>query len=208
MWSKVVAKKHRAWLWIVSGPSGSGKTTLCERLLRKKSLNIVSSISFTTRSLRRGEKNNRDYFFISKKDFLKKIKKGDFLEWKKVFSNFYGTPKNIVFDLLKKNKDVLLSIDVKGALEVQKKYPRRSILIFVLPPNEKVLAKRAKERAREDRVEIKRRLAFAKTEISFAKKYNYIVVNDNLKKAIRDLESIIITKRLENDLYPTRKNNR
>jgi len=208
MWSKIVAKKHRALLWVVSGPSGSGKTTLCQRLLRKKSLNIDRSVSFTTRPLRKGEKNSKDYFFVSKEDFLAKIKKGDFLEWKKVFSNFYGTSKKLVFDLLQRNKDVLLSIDVKGALEIQKKYPNISVLIFVLPPNEKVLAKRVKERAREDRVEIKRRLAFAKTELSFAKKYNYIVVNDNLKKAVRDLESIIITKRLENVLHTTRKSYR
>lgn len=206
MWSNILSKRKKVLLWVVSGPSGSGKTTLCSRLLREKNMNIARSVSFTTRSLRKGEKNHKDYVFVSREEFLKKIKKGDFLEWKEVFGNLYGTPKKLVYDLLARNKDVLLSIDVKGALEIKKKFPTKAVFIFVVPPNEKELAKRTKLRARESRGEMQKRLAFAKTELSFAKEYDYIIVNDDLLKALKDLESIIIAKRLENVLYATRKN--
>ena len=205
MWSNLVSKRKRALLWVVSGPSGSGKTTLCSRLLKNKKLGIVRSVSFTTRPLRKGEKNYRDYIFISKEAFLRKIKNGDFIEWKKVFNNLYGTSKKLVFSLLAKNKDVLLSIDVKGALEIKKKFPKKSVFIFVVPPNVKELTKRTERRAREDRKEMQGRLAFAKTELSFANKYDYIIINDVLSKAVNDLETIIIAKRLENVLHPARK---
>ncbi len=191
-------------MWVVSGPSGSGKTTLCSKLL-EKGLGIVRSISCTTRSVRKGEKNHRDYIFISKETFLEKIKNGDFLEWKSVFGNLYGTPKSPILKALKNNKDVLLSIDVKGAMEVKKQFPRRSVFIFVLPPNEKELAKRSQKRARESKAEIRRRLVFVKSELSFAKKYDYILVNDDFSKALKNLKSIIIAKGLENDLHTARK---
>lgn len=206
MWNKVVLRKRESLLWVVSGPSGSGKTTLCSRLLRKKNLDIVRSVSFTTRPLKKGEKNLRDYVFVSKGEFLKKIKRGELIEWQEVFGNLYGTPKKSVYELMTRNKDVILCIDVKGALEIKKKFPKKSVFIFVVPPNEKVLIERTHTRAREDKKEIQRRLAFAKTELSFAKEYNYIIVNDDLTKAIRELESIIIAKRLENVLHSVRKN--
>lgn len=205
MWSDIVSKRKRALLWVVSGPSGSGKTTLCNRLLRNKKLGIVRSVSFTTRPLRKGEKNHRDYIFVSKETFLRKIKNGDFIEWKKVFNNLYGTSKKLVDGLRAKNKDVLLSIDVKGALEIKRKFPQKSVFIFVVPPNGKELAKRIKRRAREDKEEMQRRLAFAKTELSFANEYDYIIINDVLSKAVNDLETIIIARRLENVLRATRK---
>jgi guanylate kinase len=204
MWNSLVGKKRSSVLWVVSGPSGSGKTTLCSKLL-EKGLGIVRSISCTTRSVRKGEKNHRDYIFISKETFLEKIKNGDFLEWKSVFGNLYGTPKSPILKALKNNKDVLLSIDVKGAMEVKKQFPRRSVFIFVLPPNEKELAKRSQKRARESKAEIRRRLVFVKSELSFAKKYDYILVNDDFSKALKNLKSIIIAKGLENDLHTARK---
>jgi guanylate kinase len=197
MWNKIVAKNKKAFLWVVSGPSGSGKTTLCEKLIQHDKLNIARSVSFTTRSLRRGEKSKSDYFFISRQEFRKKIKAGDFLEWKEVFGNLYGTSKRKVRSLLKKNKDVLLCIDVKGALEIMHKFPKQAISIFVVPPNEKELERRTKLRDREKGRELKKRLDFAKTELSYAKKYNYVIVNDDLSEALKNLESIIIAKRLE-----------
>jgi guanylate kinase len=197
MWNKIVAKNKKAFLWVVSGPSGSGKTTLCEKLIQHDKLNIARSVSFTTRSLRRGEKSKRDYFFISRQEFRKKIKAGDFLEWKEVFGNLYGTSKRKVRSLIRKNKDVLLCIDVQGALEIMHKFPKQAISIFVVPPNEKELERRTKLRDREKGRELKKRLDFAKTELSYAKKYDYVIVNDDLSEALKNLESIIIAKRLE-----------
>lgn len=208
MWNKVVARKKKAFLWVVSGPSGSGKTTLCEKLIQHDKLDIARSVSFTTRSLRRGEKNKKDYIFVSRQEFRKKIKAGDFLEWKEVFGNLYGTSKRKVQSLLKKNKGVLLCIDVQGALEIKHKFPKQAISVFVVPPNAKELERRTKMRNREKGRELKRRLDFAKTELSYAKKYDYIIVNDDLAEALKNLESIIISKGLENDIHTTRKNTR
>lgn len=205
MWNRVVSKKRKSLIWVVSGPSGSGKTTLCNKLIRKKGIHVARSISCTTRPIKRGERNHKDYVFISKKEFVKRIKRGEFIEWKEVFGNLYGTPKKLLCDLLKKNKNVLLCIDVKGALEIKKRFSKRAVFIFVVPPNKTVLMQRAKLRAREDKAEMKRRLARVKTEFSYAKEYDYIIVNDDLSQAVRDLKSIIITKELENVLYTCRK---
>lgn len=201
MLNRGVSKKRRTLLWVVSGPSGSGKTTICKRLARKKSLNIARSISYTTRAQKKGEKNQRDYIFISKGEFLKKVKRSEFLEWQEVFGSLYGTPKKHLLGLLRQNKDVLLCIDVKGALDIRKKFPQRVVFIFIVPPTRKELTLRHKLRGREDKEEMRKRLAFAKTELSFVKNYDYIIVNDDLPKAVRDIESIIVAKRLENVLY-------
>ncbi|NQU18804.1 guanylate kinase [bacterium] len=206
MWNRVVSKKKKPLIWVVSGPSGSGKTTLCRKLLSKKRLNIGRSISFTTRPIKKGERNHRDYIFISKEEFLRKIRRAEFIEWKEVFGNLYGTPKKLAYDLFRKNKDVLLCIDVKGALEIKKKFAKRAVFIFVVPPNERELIRRTKIRAREDRGEMQRRLACVKTELSFVREYDYIIVNDHLSKSVKELESIIYTKRLENVLHTHRKN--
>ena len=206
MWNRVVSKKKKPLIWVVSGPSGSGKTTLCRKLLSKKRSNISRSISFTTRPIKKGERNHSDYIFISKEEFLRKIRKAEFIEWKEVFGNLYGTPKKLVYDLFRKNKDVLLCIDVKGALEIKKKFAKRAVFIFVVPPNERELIRRTKIRAREDRGEMQRRLACVKTELSFAREYDYIIVNDHLSESVKELGSIISAKRLENVLHTNRKN--
>lgn len=198
MWSKITNRKNKSLLWVVSGPSGSGKTTLCGLLLKSDNLNLARSVSFTTRKPRAGEKNYKDYNFIQKSTFLDMIKKGEFLEWQEVFGNFYGTSKKLVLSYLKKNKDVILSIDVKGAMQIKKKFAKEAMFIFVLPKSEKELVRRIIKRAGEAKEEIKKRLKRVREELSFAKKYDYIIVNDKLNQAIRELESIIITKRLEN----------
>lgn len=194
----MIQRRHKAILWVVSGPSGSGKTTLCGKLIRQGNLNIARSVSCTTRSLRQGEKNYRDYIFISREAFRAKIRQGDFLEWKEVFGNLYGTPEKRVRSLLRHGKDVLLCIDVKGAMEIKRKLPKQTVSIFVVPPNARELARRIRQRARESGRELKRRLAFAQTEITFAKHYDYTIINDELKNALEGLKSIIIAKRLEN----------
>ena len=126
------------------------------------------------------------------------VSNGEFLEWQEVFGNFYGTSKKSVQSYLKKNKNVLVSIDVKGAMRIKKEFPEAAVFIFVLPRNEKELVNRIINRAGDEKEEIKKRLKRVGEELSFAKKYDYIVVNDKLNQAVRELESIIIAKRLEN----------
>ena len=175
---------------IISGPSGSGKTTLYKKLLAdpffKKRL--FRSISVTTRPRRAGEKHGRDYLFVSHKMFLYKRRAGHFLEWQKVFGNYYGTPKKNVRNLFKRGKNVLLCIDVKGAAVVRRKYPS-AIRIFIKTPSLEVLRRRLENRRSEGSEVINQRLKIAKQELKEASHYNHIIINDNLSKAYKDLIS-------------------
>lgn len=208
MWNRLVARNKKPILWVVSGPSGSGKTTLCKKLLQKKRLDLVRSVSITTRALRKGEKQYRDYIFVSRDGFLKMARRNEFLEWQEIFGNFYGTPKRTIQQSLRRHKDVVLCIDVKGALAIKKKFFKQSVFIFIIPPSSHYLMRRIKARARESHTEIQKRLRRANIELSFAKQYDYIVVNDTVSEAVHELEAIITAKRLENVLHSARKNDR
>lgn len=177
---------------IISGPSGSGKTTLHQKLLLSRLFKgkLVKSISATTRPKRLGEKNGRDYLFISRKDFLAKRRAGYFLEWQKVFENYYGTPQKNVNALLERGKHVLLCIDVKGAKVVRRKCPD-AVTVFIKAPSWPALKKRLKSRNSENRNELQLRLRIAKQEMQEAEKYKYVVVNDVLSLALKKLKSII-----------------
>ena len=179
-------------IFILSGPSGSGKTTLHKMLLASKRLAgmLVKSVSITTRQRRRGEILGCDYFFLTQKQFLLKIKKNQFLEWQKVFDNYYGTPKDYVQKLLKKGKNILLCIDVKGAEVVRSKEPN-TVAIFIKVPSFTILKKRLLARGSDSPESIKVRLMTARQEMLEAKKYDYVVINDDLKKALKELESIV-----------------
>ena len=178
---------------IISGPSGSGKTTLYKRLLSNSKFKgkVVKSISITTRIKRLGEKDGRDYLFIEEAEFLNKRKGGYFLEAQKVFGNYYGTPREKVDKILKSGKHVLLCIDVKGAKEVLKQRTD-ALKIFIKPPSVSDLRERLNKRATESRKDLARRLKTACQELKESKNYNYIVVNDNLKKAYKRLEKILL----------------
>ena len=180
-------KKGR--IFILSAPSGCGKTTVCESVL-KKLKTLENAVSMTTRPPRRGEKNKKDYHYVSKPFFKKEIKKGNLLEWENNFGELYGTPKSFVLKTLEKGKNVLLSIDVKGAINVRKKFSD-STLIFLKPPSFKELARRLKNRNTDGIDRIERRLKIAKKELKVASEYDYIVVNDRLKKAVKKVISII-----------------
>src|SRR3990167_10236337 len=144
---------------IISGPSGSGKTTLQKELLAGKKFRarLMKSISATTRPRRSGEKNGRDYLFLTRKQFLDKIRKGYFLEWQKVFDHYYGTPGNYVERLLKKDKNVLLCIDVKGAAVVRRACPE-AVTVFIKAPSLSILKKRLKARGSESAEDLRLRL--------------------------------------------------
>ena len=150
-------------------------------------------MSVTTRPRRAKEKNRKDYIFVTQDEFLKRRKKGEFLESQTVFKYLYGTSKRFVKKALKEKKNVLLCIDVKGALSVKRLYPN-AVTIFILPPSLKILQKRLTNRLTEDKKELYRRLKLAKKEMSYIKHYDYIVINDDLKKAIKQLESIFIAE--------------
>jgi guanylate kinase len=182
-------------LFIVSGPSGSGKTTLYQKImqLNKYKDKIVRTVSVTTREKRKGEIQGKDYFFVSKKMFVFKQKAGHFLESMNVFDNFYGTPKKIVRDLIRRGKNPLLCIDVKGAEVVKKQFPS-AVTIFINTPSFAVLKDRLISRGSDSHSVIALRLKTAKTEIQEARKYKYIVINDVCAKAVREMDKIISTE--------------
>lgn len=190
-----IKKKKQGNLFVVSAPSGAGKTTIVELVL-EKTKNIQRSVSATTRKPRKGEKNKKDYFFYSEKMFKSKVKANSFLEWENNFGQYYGTPKGKVAERLKQGCDVVLTIDVKGAMQIKKKAPK-SVLVFIAPPSMSELKKRLKGRATDNNKDINKRMIVAKKEMSYMKKYDYCVVNDNLKKAVDETVSIITAKRCE-----------
>ena len=177
---------------IISGPSGSGKTTLHKRLLLSPRFKgkLVKTISVTTRPKRAGEKEGREYRFVSKKIFLYKKRAGHFLESQKVFDNYYGTPKQDVKNLLNAGQNVLLCIDVKGARVVCRQYPS-AIKIFIKTPSWDVLKKRLEARGSEDSQGLKIRLKTARRELLEANRYDYVIINDDLKKAYKKLEKVV-----------------
>lgn len=180
-------------LFVISAPSGSGKTTLCSRLVDSLP-DLSRSISMTTRPPRSGERDGVDYIFIGKDEFLRRMKRNEFLEWAKVFGEYYATPKKYVTHLLSKGQDVLLSIDVQGAMKI-KRLGMRAIYIFVLSPSMSVLKERLKHRSTDSKKEIKKRLTVAKRELTYLPKYDYVVVNNMLESALDNLRSIVIAER-------------
>ena len=179
-----------AKLFVVSAPSGSGKTTLCNKLL-KDDLGLANSVSMTTRPPRPGEKDGVDYHFVSEKYFRETVKKNGLLEHEENFGAMYGTPKKFIEDSIKCGRSVLLSIDVKGAMNVRKEYPDKSVLIFIMPPSVEALKKRLQLRRSEDKKAISTRLRLAKKEMAYKTKYDYTVINDRLGPAYKKLKEIV-----------------
>jgi len=177
---------------IISGPSGCGKTTLHKALLESPVLKgrLVKSISATTRKKRPGERSGKDYLFLSSRVFQDRIKKGYFLEWEKVFDQFYGTPKKEALSLLKKGINVLLCIDVKGAKTVSDEFPT-ALKIFIKAPSMKVLEARLRARGSESKESLALRLKIARSEVKEAKAYDHVIINADLKKALEKLQQVV-----------------
>ncbi|NLJ72382.1 MAG: guanylate kinase [Syntrophomonadaceae bacterium] len=184
---------HNGILFVISGPSGVGKGTLREALL-KSTPNLIDSISVTTRPARIGERDGREYFFMDRDKFENLIKQEEFLEWAQVYSNLYGTPKQFVQENLDKGLDVLLEIDIQGAMQVKAKKPD-GVFIFIAPPNVEELANRLINRGKDSQDSIVERLKACYDEMEFMREYDYLVINDNISEAIKNLEAIIIAER-------------
>lgn len=175
-------------LIVMSGPSGTGKGTVCEEL--KKDDSIFVSVSMTSRDMRENEVEGVTYFYTTPDGFEEMIENGKMLEWAKYNGNYYGTPREAVEKMLCEGKNVLLEIEVQGALQVKKSFGE-AVLIFVVPPSIEVLRQRLTDRGRESAEEIENRINTAKWEITQASEYNYIVVNDDLSECVNDVFDII-----------------
>ncbi len=175
-------------LIVVSGPSGVGKGTIVKTLIKRRS-DVVESVSCTTRAPRSGEVHGREYYFLSKEEFLKRIAEDDFLEYDNHFGNYYGTPKSFVRETLKE-KSVILEIDVVGGLNAKKAFPD-CVLVMIAPPSEEELKRRLTSRGTESEEEVNNRLQRLSYELSQKDKYDFVIVNDDLEKAIADLSAVV-----------------
>ncbi|MBU1045235.1 MAG: guanylate kinase [Candidatus Omnitrophica bacterium] len=186
-----MAKNHGR-LFVISAPSGAGKTTLVNKVL-KLCPNIVRSVSMTTRQIRKGEAAGRDYLYVSKEKFESLIKVNGFLEYAQVFGNYYGSPRKFIEAQLRQKKDVILTIDVQGAMKIQKSMANKAVFIFILPPKFSDLKKRLLKRKSDSSKEIANRLRIAKQEMKYLKYYDYQIINDDIKIAYQQLLSIFIS---------------
>lgn len=180
---------------MVSGPSGSGKTTLARRVLESRALKgkLFRSVSFTTRLRRSGERNKKDYVFLSPAEFLKMRRAGKFLEWTRYLGQYYATSREFLDRQLARHRHIILCLDARGARSIRGQYPRESVTIFVLPPSRRELSGRIKNRCHKTRdEEVSRRLELAKDEMRLAGNYDYRLVNKKLPLAISRLRQIIL----------------
>lgn len=193
----MIKTKKKGLLIVISGPSGSGKGTIIKELL-KKNQNLWLSISCTSREARINEQDKIDYYFINKENFEKKIANNEMLEYAKYGDNYYGTPKEHIKKHLDNGEDVILEIEIQGALKVKDILPE-TLFIFILPPSMTELRKRLENRKTETKEKIEKRFTTAYKEINELSKYNYVVVNDTIEEASNKINSIIIAERCRVD---------
>ena len=179
-------------LVVVSGPSGVGKGTIVKTVLKRRN-DVVESVSCTTRAPREGEVHGREYYFLTREEFERRIKEDDFLEYDEHFGNFYGTPKSFVKETLKE-KSVILEIDVVGALNAKKAFPN-SVLVMIAPPSVEELKNRLLSRGTESEQDVEKRLSRLEFELSQKDKYDHVIVNDDLEKAIEEFSQILDGKK-------------
>lgn len=187
-------QEKKGLVFVVSGPSGSGKTTLLSRLSRDRAMKKVfaKSVSLTTRPPRSKERNGRDYFFVSTKDFLRLRRQKKLLEWTRFLGYYYATPREFVERQLRAGRNIFLCLDIRGGRSIKRAFPRQSVTIFILPPALGELKKRIQKRCGNTRAqEIAWRLGLAAEELSVAKEYDYCLLNDSLKRATDELKGIV-----------------
>lgn len=185
--------RHAGNIFVLSAPSGAGKSTLAKRLVQQVQ-GLIFSVSYTTRPPREGEKNGQDYFFLDDEAFDRMVDQGGFVEWVQVYGNRYGTGKDWVQEQLKTGLDILLDIETIGAKNVRREIPD-AIMVFLLPPDANALSQRLRGRGKDSESQIRMRLQYAKHEMEEVSHYDYLVVNDDLETAYRQLESVILATR-------------
>lgn len=186
--------RQKGLLIVISGPSGCGKGTICKEL-RERHPEIKVSVSTTTREIRAGEVEGRDYRYISKEEFERQVQEGEFLEYARIYSgNYYGTPKRYVKETLLAGDDLILEIDIQGALQVKEKF-EEGVFIFLVPPSMEELHRRLVQRGRETPELIMERFKSAYEEMNFINRYNYVVTNDKVDEAIKKIEAIIAAEK-------------
>lgn len=187
----------RGLLFVISGPSGAGKGTICNAYL-KEAQDTWLSVSATTRAPRAGEIEGESYFFLNRGDFEEKLVQGDFLEHAEVYGNLYGTPRSHVEEKLAQGIDVILEIDIQGALKVQEN-TREGIFIFILPPSMEELKNRIIKRGSETPESLIRRFESAFEEINYISKYNYAVINNTVEEALGKVRAIVAAEKCRVD---------
>ncbi len=190
-------REKRGKIIVVSAPSGTGKTTILKKFLAQNK-DYKFSVSYTTRAKRDNETNGVEYFFITEQEFLRKIESGDFLEWEKVYDYYYGTDKNLVELSVSKGDNILIEVDVKGALSIKKLFPE-AILVFIEPPSMEELKRRLINRKTENELDLSKRLNRAEMEMKERDKFTYIICNEQVDKTLEELQSLLnnITERNE-----------
>jgi guanylate kinase len=184
---------ERGKLIVVSAPSGAGKSSLAERVLKRVE-GLHFSVSHTTREARGAEQHGVDYFFVSEAEFVGMREGGEFLESAEVHGNLYGTRENTVEEMLSAGVDVMLDIDVQGAEQVRRRVPE-AVLVFILPPSQEVLEARLRARNLNEPWDIERRLRNASIEVQLYERFDYVVINEDLDRALAQLEAIILGER-------------
>jgi len=200
-WQQGKPIARRGLMLVLSSPSGAGKTTLSRRLLAEDD-GVTLSVSVTTRKMRPGEVDGRDYRFIDRKAFDALAAKDELLEWAEVFDNYYGTPAGPVMDALAAGRDVLFDIDWQGTQQLREKARTDLVSVFLLPPSVPELEQRLRTRAQDDYETIHRRMAKAADEMSHWAEYDYVVVNRELAQAFADVRSILAAERLKRERQP------
>ena len=179
-------------LIVIAAPSGCGKTTIAKAILKKYPA-MLFSVSATTRPMRDGEINGKDYFFLTKVEFEERIRIGDLVEWEQIYGNYYGTLKSEINRALEQNHVMLFDVDVKGALSIRRHFPFESVLLFIRPPNFEVLKKRLENRNTENPEMLRRRLERVPMELEQGWQFDFQIVNDDLEKAINEVDEIVQT---------------
>lgn len=186
--------RHKGVIFILASPSGGGKTTICKEILSRDD-NIRFSVSYTSRKSRPGEQYGRDYYFVSEEEFKEKIKRKEFLEWAKVHERLYGTDRKRTEEIINSGFDLLMDIDIQGADSVKKAKPE-SVKIFILPPSRKTLERRLRERGTDDPEQLENRIQVATAEVERWRDFDYVVINNVLDEAVRDVRAVIKAERL------------